>query len=103
MEFKMGGGSEKDDTEIELEKLVFGDSAGFREGLRDFAIDKQQDYDQAAGESAAGLEGLDDADVGQNIFMTAFISLGAKCIIVVFHGCQSSAGSIPSCIVPFGR
>ena len=53
---------EKDEAEEELEHLVFGDSAGFRDHLRHFshkgAKDSEEDQD------ATGLEGLDDADVG---------------------------------------
>ena len=54
---------EKDEAEEELEHLVFGDSAGFRERLRSFPQE-----DTAAGEddeNITGLEGLDDAQVGQ--------------------------------------
>lgn len=50
----------KDEAEIQLERLVFGDSGGFRDGLRDF--DKEE---EAADEETTGLEGLDDAQVGQ--------------------------------------
>jgi U3 small nucleolar RNA-associated protein 18 len=54
---------EKDETEEELEHLVFGDSAGFRERLRSFpqegAAGGEDDQD------ITGLEGLDDAEVGQ--------------------------------------
>lgn len=58
---------EKDDFEVELEKLVFGDSVGFREGLRHFAGSEgtaqnalvvQEDEDEQG-----GLEGLADSDV----------------------------------------
>jgi len=59
---------EKDETELELENLVFGDSAGFREGLKGFALDEQEDGEGEEHEEASltdGLEGLDDADVGQ--------------------------------------
>ena len=53
---------EKDETEVELERLIFGDSAGFKDGLKDVAlVDGEDDEDTRAG----GLEGLDDADVGQ--------------------------------------
>lgn len=52
---------EKSETEQELERLVFGDSAGFREGLRDFRI---EDEDEEEAEPSSGLAGLDDADVG---------------------------------------
>jgi len=56
------GELEKDETEVELERLIFGDSAGFRDGLKDVAlVDEEDEEDTGAG----GLEGLDDADVGQ--------------------------------------
>lgn len=60
---------EKDATEQELERLVFGDSAGFREGLRDFAVEEEEGSEEDVEESAAetGLEGLDDADVGRRV------------------------------------
>lgn len=61
-EFESDGEPEKDETEVELERLVFGDSAGFREGLRDFAREERED--EGAEEETTGLEGLDNADVG---------------------------------------
>ena len=62
---------EKDATEIELEKMVFGDSSGFHEGLKpykDASIDsrglvegeRQQTQSSVEDEK---LEDLDDADV----------------------------------------
>lgn len=62
----MDSEAEKDEAEAELERLVFGDEAGFREGLRDLGSE-DEDRDEDAGEGAVrtGLEGLDDADVGQ--------------------------------------
>ena len=64
---------EKDDTELELEKLVFGDNAGFQEGLksygqRDIDLDSSGAEDESkAGGQAVGaeeeLEAVDDADV----------------------------------------
>ena len=61
----------KDTTEIELEKLVFGDTPGFHEGLksyRDASIDLARsvnsDRQQAQdGLEEGDLEGFDDADV----------------------------------------
>ncbi|TKA76727.1 hypothetical protein B0A49_01172 [Cryomyces minteri] len=59
---------EKDATEAELEKLVFGDSAGFREGIRSFDLGDER----ASGESSASgeeetkddeLEGIQDDDL----------------------------------------
>ncbi|KAF2759960.1 WD40 repeat-like protein [Pseudovirgaria hyperparasitica] len=62
---------DKDDMELELEKLVFGDSAGFREGLRSFDVDKKGsglDVDMSAateddGDDTAELGGLADGDL----------------------------------------
>lgn len=54
--------SEKDETEIELERLVFGDSAGFRDGLKGSALALREGEES---EEGTGLDGLDDADVGQ--------------------------------------
>lgn len=64
-EFDMDGEnmSEKDETELELERLIFGDSAAFREGLRGSALATRGDDEDE--EQTNGLDGLDDADVGQ--------------------------------------
>ena len=71
--------SEKDATEIELEKLVFGDESGFREGIRSHKRHSSEltleENDSSEGEPHdsedegalghdEGLEGLDDTDVG---------------------------------------
>lgn len=57
----------KDAEEEELERMIFGDSAGFREGLEDFSLDPttgqygdEPDEDQ---DEAAGLEGVADQDL----------------------------------------
>lgn len=71
--FNSDNSIQKDKTELELEKLVFGDEAGFQEGLntyeRKYHTAKQElvrgdhsDDDQAE-QDQEGLEGLDDADV----------------------------------------
>lgn len=70
VEFQLDGEPERDETERELERLVFGDSAGFREGLDDAAHDdeplEQEDDEEEDGEGQpSGMEGLDDAAVGQ--------------------------------------
>lgn len=63
---------EKDATELELEKLVFGDELGFFDGLKslkDATVPAPggKGKDQAAGNDdevlEEGLEGVDDADV----------------------------------------
>ena len=62
---------EKDETELELEKLVFGDAAGFHEGLRSHQEDafptkldiNSEGEDDSAQDEDEGLEGVDDADV----------------------------------------
>ena len=71
-----GHSVEKDNTELELEKLVFGDDVGFREGLRSYreangdteALHLEPPDDSAASEESIALEGeeldaVDDADV----------------------------------------
>ncbi|KXT02069.1 hypothetical protein AC578_6659 [Pseudocercospora eumusae] len=67
VEIVVNGELEKDETEEELERLVFGDSAGFREGLKD--VDQEEGEEQE--EDTTALEGLDDAqlfftDTGDN-------------------------------------
>lgn len=62
---------EKDETEEELERLVFGDSAGFRAGLEDFGQEVEANEQDEEAEGITGLEGLDDAqlfftDTGDN-------------------------------------
>ena len=56
---------EKSDTEQELERLVFGDSVGFREGLKNFQQDYDQDVDVSldAEVEGEGLDNIADADV----------------------------------------
>lgn len=64
---------EKDKTELELEKLVFGDEAGFQEGLSTYERKYHTVENDLEGgdrlddgqveEDQEGLEGLDDADV----------------------------------------
>ena len=63
---------EKDATELELEKLVFGDELGFYDGLKstvnaavsEIGKDAEPSVDDDADESTEeGLEGVDDADV----------------------------------------
>ena len=64
---------EKDETELELEKLVFGDGAGFYDGLKSYQegairtkskanAEYHQDVSQISDEDQ-GLKGVDDADV----------------------------------------
>lgn len=66
VEFVTEGELEKDDAEEELERLVFGDSEGFRDGLRDFKLDdgEADEGEEEDGDAENGLEGMDDADVG---------------------------------------
>ncbi|KAK3710961.1 U3 snoRNP protein [Vermiconidia calcicola] len=61
VEFELDGEPEKDETEEELEHLVFGDSAGFREGLKKFRQGEQKEEEETL--AGTGLEGLDDADL----------------------------------------
>ncbi len=66
------GPREKDKTELELERLVFGDESGFLDGLKSIQDDTAaglvgEAQTQAEGdeneETGEGLEGVDDADV----------------------------------------
>lgn len=58
---------EKDESEEELERLIFGDSAGFKAGLKDFSLDPSsaavdgEDEDRA--EDEEDLEGIADQDL----------------------------------------
>jgi U3 small nucleolar RNA-associated protein 18 len=63
VEFVTDGDREKDEAEEELERLVFGDSEGFREGLKDFKLNDEDAEEGEDGDAQGGLEGLDDADV----------------------------------------
>lgn len=57
---------EKSEGEEELERAVFGDSVGFREGLRNFGVAEEEADSDAAdedGESGEPLEGMADADL----------------------------------------
>lgn len=65
---------EKDKTEVELKKLVFGDDSGFHEGLKSYEtggpnlqglLDGERQQIQASLEDRK-LENLDDADVGNS-------------------------------------
>lgn len=63
----------KDETELELEKLVFGDNAGFHANLNSDRPDAfsqppseklaETRYDEVGSGLEGGLEGLDDAEV----------------------------------------
>lgn len=63
VEFVTNGDMEKDEAEEELERLVFGDSEGFREGLKGFKLNDEEDDEGEDSDAQGGLEGLDDADV----------------------------------------
>lgn len=69
VEFVTEGELEKDAAEEELERLVFGDSEGFREGLRDFKLDDgdMDEDEEEDGDTESGLEGMDDADVRETL------------------------------------
>ena len=63
---------EKDATELELEKLLFGDETGFREGLKSYRDDDEnigilqsegREKDAFPEEEEADLEALNDKDV----------------------------------------
>jgi len=60
---------EKDDTEEELERLVFGDSIGFREGIKSFAQESalvagsEEEEESPDEEAQDELQNVADADV----------------------------------------
>ena len=72
-ESESGDSMMKDETELELEKLVFGDNAGFHASLDANRPDTFSQlpseklagtrYDEVSSGLEGGLEGLDDADV----------------------------------------
>jgi len=72
VEFVTEAELEKDETEEELERLVFGDSEGFREGLRDFKLDDDEAEEDGNDSDASGLEGMDDADVSHSLHLRSF-------------------------------
>lgn len=64
--------TQKDETELELEKLIFGDDTGFHErlkshrqelGVRGQSRTAQSKQDEPDGLEEQGLEDIDDADV----------------------------------------
>ncbi|EME42556.1 hypothetical protein DOTSEDRAFT_73415 [Dothistroma septosporum NZE10] len=64
------GELDKDETEEELERLVFGDSVGFRDGLKDVHMEDAENQDEDE-DVTGGMQGLDDAqlfftDTGDN-------------------------------------
>jgi U3 small nucleolar RNA-associated protein 18 len=75
VEFVTEAELEKDEAEEELERLVFGDSEGFREGLRDFKLDDDEAEEDGNDSDASGLEGMDDADVSHSLHMRSFLTL----------------------------
>ena len=58
---------DKDATEEELERLVFGDSAGFRQGITGFTrggqLVRAQDDGESADDAGNQLDDMADADV----------------------------------------
>ncbi|KAK3671755.1 U3 snoRNP protein [Recurvomyces mirabilis] len=62
VEFVLDGEPERDESEQELERVVFGDSAGFRQGLKDVVL-VDVDEDEESKIPTTGLEELDDADL----------------------------------------
>jgi hypothetical protein len=60
---------ERDSEEDELERLVFGDSAGFRQGIKGFKTSEELTKGKELvlintdAETGTGLEAVDDADV----------------------------------------
>jgi len=64
---------EKDETELELEKLVFGDEAGFQEGLSTYRSTQAElspvSDDEILQDRGEGLTGVDDADVSLDVLL----------------------------------
>jgi U3 small nucleolar RNA-associated protein 18 len=71
----------KDETEIRLEKLLFGDDEGFRSALRSHTVrsrspssrSESSQGEKGEGDGGEGLEDVDDVDVGF-YFLTFFLS-----------------------------
>ena len=89
-----GGPMEKDETELELEKLVFGDDAGFREGLKLYRNDTVDTSDERSGEDVAAgsaedaevgdLNAVDDVDVSQALQYSSMGEAFAMVILTVY-------------------
>ncbi|KAK5115496.1 hypothetical protein LTR62_001155 [Meristemomyces frigidus] len=64
VDFVLDGEGGKDETEEWLERAIFGDSAGFRQNLKEIAVVEKEDGEpEETSEAAKGLEELDDADL----------------------------------------
>ncbi|KAK5714510.1 U3 snoRNP protein [Elasticomyces elasticus] len=65
VEFVLDREPEKDAVELELERLVFGDSAGFRAGLGELAVQdgNVEEEEDEEGQEETGYEGVEDADL----------------------------------------
>lgn len=84
---------EKDATEEELEKLIFGDAAGFRGNLKSFKssdapADQQREslvvQDRAEDIDEDDLEGVNDSDVGETYVRPASSIKSTKSSIALF-------------------
>lgn len=62
IEFDLDEEEKKSETEEELERIIFGDNAGFRERLKSSALEKEDQ--EGSIDEATGLEALADSDVG---------------------------------------
>lgn len=91
---------EKDATELELEKLVFGDELGFFDGLKSLkdvivsgtrgkAEDQAADDDDEVLEEEEGLEGVDDADVRTRAVYSRRSISELRRLSAIFSGHQS--------------
>lgn len=77
---------EKDETEEKLEKLLFGDDAGFHDALKshqtrgtwDLVLQDESDKSEGEDEEEDGLENVADADVSGLLFLT-FLCEGVGC------------------------
>lgn len=57
----------KDAEEEELERIIFGDAAGFKQGLEDFSLDRTAGYGDLSDEDEEGRDDL-DAVADQDLF-----------------------------------
>ena len=68
---------EKDDTEEELEKLVFGDNAGFLKGLNSHQAGYELQAASGRGGSAEGVEGDEDEGEGMEDYADDNVSFAS--------------------------
>lgn len=85
--------TKKDETEEKLERLLFGDDAGFHEALKshrtpgtmDLVLQADSDEEEGDGEEEGGLDDVADADVS-GFFLLSFLCVceGAMYVLILF-------------------